>query len=170
MTPKSFSVRLYLQDGHADGVKILSRSKWSGRGLVIPRRFLERELDRKELNAPGVYLLVAPNQDGDCPPVTVGAGTPVCDVLRESGPGLDFWNQAMVFASKEDALTAEDVLRVAALLQERALRVGKSRLVASGVIVSVDASSDEESLALDFCEQILSVLPLLGVAFFEESS
>ena len=49
---KSFSVRIYLQDGHADGVKIISKSKWSGRGLVIPRTALAQEKDREELQAP----------------------------------------------------------------------------------------------------------------------
>ena len=74
MTRKSFSVRIFLQDGCADGVKIVSRSKWSGRGLVSPRSALAAELDRAELKDPGVYLLSAPAAAADeAPAVPEGA-------------------------------------------------------------------------------------------------
>ena len=73
MTRKSFSVRIFLQDGCADGVKIVSRSKWSGRGLVIPRSALAAELDRAELKDPGVYLLSAPAAAADRPSLCIGA-------------------------------------------------------------------------------------------------
>lgn len=53
MSRKSFSVRIFLQDGCADGVKIISRSQWSGRGLVIPRSALAAELGRAEHQDPG---------------------------------------------------------------------------------------------------------------------
>jgi hypothetical protein len=39
-TSKPFSIRIFMPDGQADGLKIVEKSNWSGRGVVCPSALL----------------------------------------------------------------------------------------------------------------------------------
>ena len=105
MPSESFSVRVYLQDGHVDGVKIIARSKWSGRALVIPRNSLPEEIGRAELNAPGVYVLIGPADPQGRGILYIGAADPISSDLEAHACHKSFWTWMIVCSSKHDSLT-----------------------------------------------------------------
>ena len=127
MTGKSFSVRIFLQDGHANGVRIVSRSKWSGRGLVIPRACLAEELGRAELSAPGVYLLTETGVGANRPTLCIGAADPVCDGLARHATDDQSWSMAVVFTCKENNLNLVQCQSLAARLLQLAQKCRQSR-------------------------------------------
>ncbi|MBE0501460.1 MAG: hypothetical protein IBX47_08460 [Desulfuromonadales bacterium] len=55
MSPKSFAIRIFL----ADGVKMIAKSEWGGRCMVMPRNLFVRESEREELAAAGSISLSA---------------------------------------------------------------------------------------------------------------
>ena len=167
MTRKSFSVRIFLQDGCADGVKIVSRSKWSGRGLVIPRSALAVELDRAELKDPGVYLLSAPAAAADRPSLCIGAADPVCDGLARCCADEQGWTTAIIFTCKEDRLSyAQCRFIVERLLQlARSAGITPTRCVDGDEPVQLDKSAS--AAAENFLDYMLSLYPLFGVTVFD---
>jgi hypothetical protein len=163
---KSFSVRIFLQDGRADGVRVVSRSKWSGRGLVIPRSSLAAELDRAELKDPGVYLLTGHADAANRPSLYIGAADPVCDGLARSSADEQGWATAIVFTSKENRLSFAQCR----LIVERLLNLARRDIVAiSRVDSSAPARLDDAASAAaeNFLSYMLSLYPLLGVTVFD---
>ena len=65
--PKPFSIRIFMPDGQADGLKVIEKSNWSGRGLVCPRALLMENKTREEFLKTGVYLLVGQGEEGGLP-------------------------------------------------------------------------------------------------------
>lgn len=60
---RPFSIHVYCPDGTPVGLRIISKSNWTDRGLVCPRSLLPTVKSRKEFSQPGVYVLVGPPED-----------------------------------------------------------------------------------------------------------
>jgi hypothetical protein len=128
MSSESFSVRIYLQGGHVDGVKIIARSKWSGRALVIPRSSLQQEINRDELNAPGVYLLIGPADEQGRETLYIGAADPISADLKNHASNKSFWTWTIVCSSKHDSLTQAHSEYIKARLIRLAQETGRASL------------------------------------------
>jgi hypothetical protein len=169
MTPKSFSVRIFLQDGHADGVQIIAKSKWSGRGLVIPRASIAVEIKRTELNAPGVFILVGQSTERDRQSIHIGEADPVCHKLEQYDAQKDFWNRAVVFTCKDSSLNRAQIQYLVALLVRRVKEVKRSHPGNLTTPEDSKLSATERVDAETFFAHMLSILPLLGLHAFEGS-
>lgn len=101
MTPKSFSFRTFLPDGDADGVKIIAKSKWTGRGMVIPG-LIAQEKGRAELDAPGLYVLIGPADESALPGIGIGSADPLSAQLEQHDANCDFWTWAVTFSAKKE--------------------------------------------------------------------
>lgn len=166
---KSFSVRIYLQDGHAEGVRIVARSKWSGRALVIPRESLATEINRDELQTPGIYILIGPADSRGRQTIYVGAADPVSADLAQHAADKNFWSWLIICAAKDGALTHDHIRYIAARLIQLA---GKNDTAIldnheSPEILLLDESAT--AYADDFMEHMLSIYPVLGLRCFESS-
>ncbi len=167
MSSESFSVRVYLQDGHVDGVKIIARSKWSGRALVIPRDSLPEEIGRAELNAPGVYVLIGPADPQGRGTLYIGAADPISSDLEAHASNKSFWTWTIVCSSKHDSLTQAHIEYIKARLINLAQEAGKATLdnqEAPDLPLLDDVDID---YAETFLGHILSIYPVLGLRAFE---
>jgi len=168
MTRKSFSVRIFLQDGHANGVRIVSRSKWSGRGLVIPRACLAEQLERAELKSPGVYLLTKTGVGTDRPALCIGAADPICDGLARHAMDDQFWSTALVFTCKENSFGAAQFQSIAASLLQLARSADKAEIISENRSEQPQLSTAESAAAEIFLDHMLGLYPLFGVNAFEK--
>lgn len=166
MTAKSFSVRIYLQDGHASGVKIVSKSKWAGRGLVIPCAVWDREKERDELRASGVFVLQGEDAAGR-PTLSVGAAASIGSQLAGPVEGRASWSTAIIFTCKEDSLDADQAEYLAARLLRLAEDAGRTTLCHPSPPRPPELSAAQAAGAETFLDHMLSLLPLLGVTAFE---
>ena len=167
MTLKSFSVRIYCKDGHADGVKVIAKSKWPGRALVIPRTSLPTEISRTELNAPAVYVLVGSSAGGDLPTVYVGAADPVCRDLEQHNAKKDFWAWCIVFASKDNSLNLAHFQYLLSRMLTLAQKAQRANIENFGDL-NLPEFSEKELVDLEsFLDHILTVCPLFGLYAFE---
>ena len=169
MSPKSFAVRIFLQDGTADGVKIIAKSKWSGRGMVIPRASLAGEKDREELAAPGVYVLVGPAAAGELPTLLIEPADPVGARLEREATDQDFWSSAIIFTSKKAPLGQSHIHYIAARLVQLAGQAKRSRLANRTQPPLPTLAAADQSDAEAFLAHMLSIYPLLGLTAFEAS-
>ena len=163
---KSFSVRIYLQDGHIDGVKIVARSKWSGRALVIPRSSLPEEINRDELNAPGVYILIGPADQQGRETIYIGAADPISADLKTHAEHKSFWTWTIVCSSKHDSLTQAHIEYIKSRLIKLAQETGRATLD-SQVNPELPPLDDVEADYADtFLGHALSIYPVLGLRAF----
>ena len=102
--PAAFSVRIFLPNGEPDGIKVVEKSNWPGRGLVFPRALFPDAKGRPELDGVGVYVLTGPGAQTQLPRVYVGESDQVRPRIEQHLHSKDFWTHAVVFTSKDQNL------------------------------------------------------------------
>jgi hypothetical protein len=159
---------MFLPDGTADGVRILTKSNWTGSGVVCPRSLLPTAKARDEFGRPGVYVLVGPPaEDGDLPTMYVGQGDPVRPRLESHFREKDFWTWAIFFTASDGSLTTAHVRHLESRLIALAT-AAKRAVLDNGNAPNPPALSEADRAdAEGFLEDLLSVVPLVGLDAFE---
>jgi hypothetical protein len=117
---RGFSIRIFLPDGIPDGLRIVEKSNWTGRGVVCPRSQFPSAKSRPEFGKTGVYILRGPSEAGDLPTVYVDEGAPARPRLDQHFARKDFWTSLILFASKDENLNKARVQYLEARLVELA--------------------------------------------------
>lgn len=166
-TQRPFSVNVYLPGGNPEGLKVVEKSNWTGRGLVIPRAMFGESKHREELNRTGVYLLVGPDETSALPRLYVGEGDPVKARLEQHANRKDFWTHAVIFTSKDTNLNKAHVQ----LLESRLVELAQAakRCVLENVVLpgAPSLSESDAATAEGFLDDLLLCLPLVGYSLFE---
>jgi hypothetical protein len=165
---RGFSLRLFLPDGIPDGLKIVEKSNWIGRGIVCPRPRFRDAKDRPEFDRTGVYVLVGPSEEGDLPTVYIGEGDPALPRLERHFAEKDFWTYLVLFVSKDENLNKAHVQYLEARLVERARAANRCRLE-NGNVPQLPSLSEADTAELDgFLDEVLLIFPVLGLSVFEQ--
>lgn len=163
---RPFTIQIFVADGLPEGLRLVSKSNWIGQGIVCPRDRYSQVKRRDEFSQSGVYLLVG--QDGDrLPKLYVGEAEKVKNRLDSHYTNKDFWQQAIVFTAKEPPLNKAHVKYLEARLLELAKKHGRSNLQNSGASRRPGLSEAEQATIEGYLDELLSLLPVLGVTFFE---
>jgi hypothetical protein len=164
---RGFSVNVFLPTGDPEGLKVVEKSNWSGRGLVIPKAIFGESKTRDELTRTGVYLLVGPSETSALPTVYVGEGDPVRPRLEQHVAKKDFWTHAVVFTSKDSNLNKAHVQRLESRLVELASAAKRCVLDNGNAPAPPSLSEVDEAMAEGFLDDVLLCLPILGYSMFE---
>jgi len=166
---RGFSVNVFLPAGDPEGLKVVEKSTWTGRGLVIPRAIFGESRCGPELDRTGVYFLVGPGEASSLPSLYVGEGDPVKPRLESHAKQKDFWTHAVVFTSKDSNLNRAHVQRLESRLVELANRANRSILQNGNCPAPPSLSEAEEAFAEGFLDDLLLCLPIIGYSLFEDS-
>lgn len=167
---RGFSVNVFLPTGDPEGLKVVEKSNWSGRGLVIPKAIFGESKGREELSRTGVYLLVGPSETSALPTVYVGEGDPVRPRLESHVNNKEFWTHAVVFTSKDTNLNKAHVQRLESRLVELASRAKRCVLDNGNAPAPPSLSEADEAMAEGFLDDVLLCLPILGYSVFESGA
>lgn len=164
-----FKIEILVADGRPDGLRLVEKSNWIGQGIVCPRgRYSWAKKERAELSRCGVYLLVG--QDGDpLPKLYVGEAEEVKTRLDRhyADNHFDFWQQAIVFTTKGTPLNKAEVKYLEARLLRLARKYGRSKLQNTNKPRLPGLSEADQAKMQGYLDELLSLLPVLGVPFFE---
>ena len=164
---RAFSVTVFLPGGNPEGLKVVEKSNWTGRGLVIPRAMFGESKHRDELNRTGVYLLVGPDETSALPRLYVGEGDPVKARLEQHANKKDFWTHAVIFTSKDTNLNKAHVQLLESRLVELA-QAAKRCVLENLVLPGPPSLSESDAATVEgFLDDLLLCLPLVGYALFE---
>ena len=64
---RGFTIKIFVPNGSADGLRIVEKSNWSGRGIVCPRSHFGDNRKKADFNSTGVYVLIGPSEENDIP-------------------------------------------------------------------------------------------------------
>lgn len=97
------AIRIFLIDGNPSGRMTCELSNWTGKAYKIPRIEIKNCGDRTDLKSTGIYLLLGKNTE-EKDAVYIGEAEDVLVRLNQHLSQKDFWNEAIVFISKDENL------------------------------------------------------------------
>ncbi len=165
---RPYVVRMLVTSGDPDGVLVVDKSNWSGKGVVFARSYLADASDQG-LSSPGVYLLIGddPDQQFDSQ-IYVGQAENVDRRLRRHqwDDDQDFWEETVVFLCDDAGLGRLHLVHLESRLLE--LLSGANRaLVANRHRTPIPSLSDiDQAEAEEFLSEMMEIFPLLGVVAF----
>jgi len=161
------TIKLFLLDADPEGRVICELPNWTGKAFRIPRGKVKDCANRDDLKTTGVYLLFgkADTNTGK-PRVYIGESEDCYKRLKEHVSGKDFWNESVVFMSKDQNLNKAHIKYLESRLYELAKVSGRYSLDQSLPTRSSISESDIAELE-EFIAYIKVMLNTLGFKVLE---
>ena len=165
-----YVIHIYVAEGDPEGVRLVEKSNWTGKGIVFSRSDLAAA---KELgaDAPGVYVLVGDDPEGTHDlRIYVGQGE---DVHKRLGDHVrddakEFWNETIVFVSSSGTLNRAHVVYLESKLIELAQVARRVSVANSNRPTLPSLSLADRAEADGFLREMLAIYPVLGLTAFEK--
>jgi len=168
MSKLGFSIRLFVVDGVPDGLRLVEKSNWVGRGVICPRSVFADSKCRREFDKTGVYILTGPSEIPDTATVYIGEGDPAKPRLESHFAKKDFWTSLILFVSKDDNLNKAHVQYLEARLIQLAKEANRSILDNGNTPQEPSLSEQDVADAEGFLSEMLLIFPVIGVNAFEQ--
>ncbi|KID57389.1 methionine sulfoxide reductase [Pseudoalteromonas luteoviolacea] len=163
------SIRTFLADGSPSGLRHVEIANWSGQALACPRSRFSELKEWDECKRPGVYFLLE-RATSDNNTAYIGESEDVLKRLANHDREKDFWNELIIFTSKDENLTKGHVK----YLESRLVQISKdaeryqlenSVSPTQSALPRADAAAMEE-----FIDNIRLILGTLGHRILEPIS
>ena len=115
------SIRIFLADGSPTGLRHVEIANWSGQALACPRSRFSELTKWEESKRPGVYFLFE-SSSSENNLAYVGESEDVFKRLADHDRKKEFWNEVIIFTSKDENLTKGHIK----YLESRLVEVSKS--------------------------------------------
>lgn len=159
------SIRIFLSTGEVTGIRHAELVNWTGQAIVAPRtRLDELEHWHEEVLRPGVYLLVGAEGANERE-VYIGEGENVLKRIRQQGT-KEFWQEVVLFTSKDENLTKAHVKFLEHRLIEKAKDVGRYRVVNGNEPAETALPRADRAAMEEFLDNIEVLLGALGHRVF----
>ena len=170
MNDKRFgkTIRLFLMDGIPNGRISCELSNWSGKAYKIPRGFVKDCSDRPELNSTGVYILFGKSEENTKKEVAyIGEAENIFKRLSQHLREKDFWNDAIVFVSKDDNLNKAHIKYVEHKMYKIAQEANRFSILNNSIPTLSSISEPDMEEMEEFIENTKMIIPILGYKVFE---
>lgn len=160
------TIKLFLVNGHADGLRTAEISNWSGKAIAGPRSDLNTLRNRSELETPGIYFLIGEDEDSGRTRIYIGEAENVSHRLgSKNHAGKEFWISAIGFVSKDNNLTKAHIKYLEGAIIERAKELGLviHNEQSSGASLPESDAADMEQ----YLSKVYQLLPVLGLNIFD---
>lgn len=102
-------IRLYIMGEDRKGLKSAELSNWTGKAYIGDRKHSKIIQDIDELSSPGLYFLISEDNDSIQKNIYIGEADEVNKRIQQHISGKDWWDQFVVFISKDSNLTKAHV-------------------------------------------------------------
>ena len=161
------TIKMFLIDGDPSGRLTCELSNWTGLAYRIPRTEVKKCADRPNLNSTGVYMLFGRNRD-DKEAVYIGEAEEVYKRLQDHLREKDFWNEVIVFISKDENLNKAHIKYIENKLYEKAKATNRYAVV-NGNIPPMPSISEPDRAEMDeYISNLMMMVNTLGHKLFEE--
>lgn len=162
------TIKLFLMDSDPDGRIICELSNWTGKAYKIPRGKLKDCSNRAELKSTAVYMLFGKSETShQKPKVYIGEAENVYSRLVNHVSEKDFWNDAVVFFSKDENLNKAHIKYLESALHRISKECSRFDLMNSNTPTLSSISESDEAEMLEFVEYIKLLINALGYKVFE---
>lgn len=163
------TIKLFLIDGDTNGRLTCELSNWTGKAYKIPRNLVKICSDRPELQTTGVYMLLNKNADlSEKGQLYIGEAEDIFKRLTQHLKEKDFWNEAIVFISKDDNLNKAHIKYLENRLHEISITANRFELINSQKPTKSSISESDKAEMEEFLSNILTLISTLGYNAFEQ--
>lgn len=161
------TIKIFLIDGDPNGRMSCELSNWSGKAYKIPRIKIKDCTDRNDLTSTGVYLLFGKNDEGK-DQVYIGEAESILKRLNQQLTQKDFWNEAIIFISKDENLNKAHIKYLENRLHEIAKSANRYNVDNSIIPTQSSISESDRAEMEEFIEYIKMLVNTLGHKVFDE--
>ena len=163
------TIKIFLVDGEPNGRMTCELSNWTGKALKIPRKKIKESSDRPELENTGIYILFGKSDKSENKELAyIGEAEGIYKRLNQHLSAKDFWNEALVFVSKDENLNKAHIKYLESRLHEIALKVNRYDLENGNIPPRSTISESDQAEMEEFLENIRLLVNALGYKIFEE--
>lgn len=161
------TIKIFLIDGDPNGRMSCELSNWTGKAYKIPRIKIKECIDRDDLMNTGVYLLFGKDEEGK-DLVYIGEAESILKRLNQHLNQKDFWNETIVFVSKDDNLNKAHIKYLENRLHDIA-QLAKRYKIENSIIPTQSSISESDRAEMEeFIENIKMLVNTLGHKVFDE--
>jgi hypothetical protein len=161
------TIKFFLIDGDSNGRMSCELSNWIGKAYKIPRIKVRECSDRDDLVSTGIYLLFGKDEEGS-DLVYIGEAESVLNRLKQHLTGKEFWNETIVFISKDDSLNKAHVKYLENRLHDIALTTRRYKVENSMIPTQSSLSESERAEMEEFVDNIKMLVNILGHKVFDK--
>lgn len=164
-------IRLFLVDGNPKGLRTVEISNMTIYTTIFPRTKLREFLERNESKKPGCYILLGNNiENPDKLMVYVGEGESVDLRLKSHSRGgkqKDFWDEAIVFTSKDDYITKTQIQYLESEIHKLITQADKAELENNQIPSTPNLSEVDTAEMKHFLSAIRLIMSSVGIDILE---
>lgn len=161
------TIKTFLIDGDPNGRMSCELSNWTGKAYKIPRIKVRDCSDRADLSNTGVYLLLGKDDYGT-EQAYVGEAENTLKRINQHLNEKDFWNEVIVFISKDENLNKAHIKYLEHRLHDLAVITNRYQLQNSSIPTKSSISESDKAEMEEFLENIKILVNALGHKIFEE--
>jgi hypothetical protein len=161
------SIRIYLADGTPSGIRHVEIANWSGQAIACPRsRFVELS-KWEEAKRPGVYFLFEKQNVDLENRVYIGESENVIKRLSDHDRNKDFWNEVVIFTSKDENLTKSHVKYLESRLVSIGIEAERYQLENSNTPTESNLPRADKVAMEEFIHNLRIIIGTLGHKLLE---
>jgi hypothetical protein len=161
------TIKIFLIDGDPNGRMSCELSNWSGKAYKIPRIKIKDCVDRDDLSSTGVYLLFGKDEEGK-DLVYIGEAESIFKRLNQHLNQKDFWNETIVFISKDENLNKAHIKYLENRLHDIAQSANRYKIENSITPTQSSISESDRAEMEEFIENLKMLVNTLGHKVFDE--
>lgn len=164
------TIKLYIMGEKYKSLKTAELSNWTGKAYIGQRKHTQILQSIEELASPGNYILISEIEDSYQKQIYIGEADEVNKRIADHFKQKDWWNDFVIFISKDANLTKSHVRHLEKELYEVALKNKTTIETTNGNTPpgSKLPISDCDDMS-DFIENIIFVLNNLGIIDFTKT-
>jgi len=163
------TIKLFLIDGDTNGRLTCELSNWTGKAYKLPRNLIKICTDRPEIQTTGVYMLLNKSADlSEKGQLYIGEAENIFNRLTQHVKEKDFWNEAIVFISKDDNLNKAHIKYLENRLHDIACSANRYELINNQKPTQSSISEPDKAEMEEFLSNILTLVSTLGYNAFEQ--
>lgn len=165
--PLPFSITLFATTSDPDGIRHVDKSNWSGSGVVFHKDQISQLKLEPGFDRAGVYLLVG---YGAQEAIYIGEADPVGDRLKQHVASKEGWNWGVYFFDTNRKIGKTEVQFLESELYALARACDRSILLNKNKPTPPTMSLQARATAMAFLQDMLLILPMLGIVAFSKPS
>ena len=161
------TIKIFLIEGDPNGRMTGELSNWTGKAFKIPRSKIKDCTDRPELTSTGIYLLFGRNEEGR-EQVYIGEAEIILKRLNQHLSQKDFWNETIVFVSKDENLNKAHIKYLENRLFDIATEAGRYKIENSVIPTRSSISEADRAEMEEYLENVKLLVNSLGHKVFDK--
>lgn len=161
------SIRIYLADGTPSGIRHVEIANWSGQAIACPRSRFAELSKWGEANRPGVYFLFEKQNADSGNRVYIGESENVIKRLSDHDRNKDFWNEVIIFTSKDENLTKSHVKYLESRLVSIGIEAERYQMENSNTPTESNLPRADKDAMEEFIHNLKIIIGTLGHKLLE---